>query len=324
MKFSNSLFFALCAATLQLSSYAADTQPYPSRPIRIVVPYLPGGAGDVVARTIAPKMGESLGQQTYIDNRPGGATKIGTEAAARAPGDGYTLFMATPASAVNVSLYTEMPYDLVRDFAPVVLIDISPQVLIVHPSLPVKSVKDLIALGKSQPGQLTFASSGIAGSVHLAGELFKSMARIDVVHIPYKGFAQALTDLLSGQVTMNFSTLQSALPHIKANRIRALAVTSARRSATQPDLPTIAEAALPGYEMVVWHALLAPAATPPEIIHRLNGEVLKALKLADVRRQLESVGVELVGSTPAELGAYVKTEIAKYARLVKNANIRPE
>ncbi len=311
-----------CAAALCASALLA--QSYPNRAVRIVVPYLSGGAGDVVARTIAQKLSETWNVSVYIDNRPGGATKIGTELAAKSPPDGYTLFMATPASAANVSLYQNMPYDLARDFTAVGLVDISPQVLVIHPALPVKNVKDLIALAKAHPGQLNFASSGIAGSVHLAGELFKSMAGINIVHVPYRGFTQVLVDLLSGQVAMSFSTLQSAYPFIKSGKLRVLAVTSLKRTPTAPDLPTVSEAALPGYEMVVWHMLLAPAATPPDIVNKFNAEIARALKQADVKTHFENLGVDVVGGSAAESNDYLKSEIVKYTKLIRNAGIKPE
>jgi tripartite-type tricarboxylate transporter receptor subunit TctC len=265
-----------------------------------------------------------LGRNVYVDNRPGAGTRIGTEAVAKAAPNGHTLLMATNASAINVSLHPMLPYDLLRDFAPVVLIDISPNVLVVHPSLPVRSVKELIALARAKPGELNFGSSGIAGSVHFAGELFKWMARIDIVHVPYKGFSQALTDLMNGQVAMSFNTMQSALPHVRAGKLRALAVTSAKRSPKAADLPTISEAALPGYEMVTWHALLAPAGVPQDIVARLNGEVVRILKVPEVLENFEKLGVQIVGSSPAELGAYVRAEVERYAHLVRVAGIRAE
>jgi len=311
----------LMGAGQSAGSYA---QTFPNRPVAIVVPYISGGAGDMVARALAAKMSESFGRNVYIENRPGGATRIGTEAVAKAAPNGHTLLMATNASTINVSLHPTLPYDLMRDFAPLVLIDISPNVLIVHPALQAHSVKELIALAKARPGQLNFASSGIAGSVHFAGELFKYTAGIDIVHVPYKGFSQALTDLLSGQVVMSFSTMQSAMPYRRAGRLRALAVTSALRSARAPELPTMAEAGLPGYEMVTWHALLAPAATPQDVVARLCAELLRILKLPDVRDNFEKLDVEIVGGSPVELGAYMKTEIERYANLIRVAGIRAE
>lgn len=277
-----------------------------------------------MARALAQRLTNTFGQSVYVDNRPGGGTKIGTEIVAKSPPNGLTLLLAGNTSTINVSLYPKMPYDLMRDFAPITLIDVSPNVLVVHVSLPVRSVKDLIALAKAHSGQINFSSSGIGGSVHLAGELFKSMAGIDIVHVPYRGFAQALNDLLSGQVSMSFNTMQSASPHIKSGRIRALAVTSTRRSVVAPELPTMIEAGVPGYEMVTWHALLAPAGTPPEVISKIQTETVNALKVPEIRNYLEGLGLDLVGSSPAELGEHLKSEIAKYQRLIMTARIRPE
>lgn len=321
---SATLAMIAVGAAAWIDASAADAQHFPNRPIRIVVPYISGGAGDGVARTIAQRLTETFGQSVYIDNRPGGGTKIGTEIVAKSPPNGLTLLMATNAATINVSLYPKMPYDLMRDFAPVMLIDVSPNVLVVHASMPVRSVKELIALAKAHPGEINFASSGIAGSVHFAGELFKSMAQIDIVHVPYRGFAQALTDLLSGEVTMSFSTMQSASPHIKTGRIRALAVTGRKRSSVAPALPTMAEAGVPGYEMVTWHAFLAPAGTPPDAISRIQTETVNVLKIPEIRKYMESLGIDLVGSTPGELGEFMKTEIIKYRQLIRTAGIRPE
>lgn len=320
---NTAVIFATCVGACE-HSIAADGQVFPNRPVRIVVPYIAGGAGDGVARTLAQRLTSTLGQSVYVDNRPGGGTKIGTEIVAKSPPNGQTLLMATNASTINVSMYPKMPYDLMRDFAPITLIDASPNVLVVHVSLPVRSVKELIALAKAHPGQINFASSGIAGSVHFAGELFKSMAGIDIVHVPYRGFAQALNDLLSGQVSMSFNVMQSASTHIRSGRIRALAVTSTKRSVAAPELPTMIEAGVPGYEMVTWHALLAPAGTPPEVISRIQTETVNALQVAEIRSYLESLGMDLIGSTSAELNEYMRAEIAKYRKLIMTAHIKPD
>jgi len=323
----NALCVALIGALLMAMSCAAHGQPaavYPSKPIRIVVPYLAGGAADVVARLVGQKMSESFGQPVLVDNRAGGAANIGSEYVAKAAPDGYTLLMGSPANTVNASLYAKMPYDVTKDFAPVVLMGTSANILVVHPSLPVRSVKDLIAFAKSRPGQLTYASSGNASSNHLSGELFKLLAGVDIVHVPYKGGGPAITDLLGGQVTMYFSSLPSALPFVRSNKLRALGVTSAKRAAAAPELPSIAESGVPNYALVAWHALLAPAGTPQSVIDKLNGEVVRIVNAPDVRPRLESQGVDIVGSTPAGLAAFIKEEIAKYARLVKAAGIKVE
>lgn len=297
---------------------------YPDRPIRIIVPYVAGGGTDAVARIIGQKLNEVFGRSVFIDNRPGGATIIGSELAAKASPDGYTLLLGSTSQAVNVSLYSKMPYDPVKDLAPITLIGTSSYLLVIHPSLPVTSARQLIALAKSKPGQLTYASAGIASAPHLAGELFKSLAGIDMVHIPYKGGSQAITDVIGGQVTMYFSSLASGFLQVKAGRLRVLGVTSAKRIAVVPDVPTIAEAVLPGYEFSNWFALLAPGATPQEIVARLNAEVVKVLGLPDVKERLADASVEIVGSSPQELGAFIKAEIAKNAKLVRSARIRAE
>ncbi len=301
---------------------AALAQSYPAKPIRIVVPYLAGGAADVVARLVAQKMTESLGQTVLVDNRAGGAANIGSDFVAKSPPDGYTLLMGSPANVVNVSLFAKMPYDILKDLAPVTLMGTSANILIVHPSLPVKSVKELIAFAKARPGQLTYASSGNASSNHLSGELFRSLAHVDLVHVPYKGGGPAITDLLGGQVTMYFSSLPGALPFVHSGKLHALGVTSAKRAAAAPELPTIAEAGLPGYAFVAWHALLAPAGTPQAVIDKLNAEVVRIVTSPDTKSRLENQGVDVVGGTPAGLAAFLREEIAKCAKLVKLAGIK--
>jgi tripartite-type tricarboxylate transporter receptor subunit TctC len=305
-----------------LSGAVAHAQTYPAKPIRIVVPYLAGGAADVVARLIGQKMSESFGQSVLVDNRAGGAANIGSEFVAKAAPDGYTLLMGSPANVVNVSLFAKLPYDILKDLAPIVLMGTSANILVVHPSLPVKSVRELIAFATARPGQLTYASSGNASSNHLSGELFKSLARVDLVHVPYKGGGPAITDLLGGQVTMYFSSLPSALPFVRTGKLRALGVTSAKRAAVAPELPTIAEAGLPGYAFFAWHALLAPTGTPQGVIEKLNAEVVRIVNTSDARTRLESQGVDIVGGTPAGLASFLKEEIAKCAKLVKIAGIK--
>ena len=301
---------------------AAHAQAYPSKPIRIVVPYLAGGAADVVARLVAQKMSEAFGQSVLVDNRAGGAANIGSEFVAKAAPDGYTLLMGSPANVVNVSLFAKLPYDILKDLVPIALMGTSANILVVHPSLPVKSVRELIAFAKARPGKLTYASSGNASSNHLSGELFKALAQVDLVHVPYKGGGPAITDLLGGQVTMYFSSLPSALPFVRTGKLRALGVTSAKRAAVAPELPTIAEAGLPGYAFVAWHALLAPTGTPQGVIEKLNAEVVRIVKTPDARAKLENQGVDVVGGTSAELAGFLREEIAKCARLVKIAGIK--
>jgi tripartite-type tricarboxylate transporter receptor subunit TctC len=289
-----------------------------------VVPYLAGGAVDVVARLVGQKMSESFGQTVLVDNRAGGAANIGSEFVAKSPPDGYTLLMGSPANVVNVSLFPKLPYDILKDFAPIVLMGTMANILVVHPSLPVKSVKELIAFARARPGQLSYASSGNASSNHLSGELFRSLAQVELLHVPYKGGGPAITDLIGGQVTMYFSSLPSALPFVRSGKLRALGVTSARRVAGAPELPTIEEAGVPGYTFVAWHALLAPAGTPQGVIDKLNAEIVRIVKSLDTRSRLEHQGVDVVGGTPAELAAFLREEIAKCAKLVKAAGIKIE
>ena len=317
------IFISLVAAWPG-AGYAQSQPAYPMKPIRIVVPYLAGGAADVVARLVGQRMSEAFGQPVLVDNRAGGAANIGSDYVAKSPADGYTLLMGSPANVVNVSLFAKLPYDILKDLTPIVLMGTSANILVVHPSLPVKSVAELIAFAKAKPGQLTYASSGNASSNHLSGELFRSLARVDLVHVPYKGGGPAITDLLGGQVTMYFSSLPSALPFVRGGKLRALGVTSAKRAAAAPELPTIAEAGLRGYAFVAWHALLAPSGTPQGAIDKLNAEIVRIVNSPDTRPKLENQGVDIVGSTPAELAAFLRGEIAKCAKLVKDAGIKIE
>ena len=315
-----SLLFLAAALT---AAPAALAQTYPTKTVRMIVAFPPGGTTDILARATAQKLTEAFGQQVVIDNRPGAGGNIGTELVARSPADGYTL-LASPGSTLtsNPAVYAKVPFDTVRDFAPVTIIAEVPNVLIVHPSLPVKTVKELIALAKTRPGQLAYASTGAGQSTHLSAELFKQMARVDMIHVPYKGSAPALTDMVAGQVTVMFDNMPSCLPFVKAGRLKAIAVTSTKRSPTTPELPTVAEAALPGFDVTVWFSVLAPANTPRDIVARLNGEIVKALKAPDMRERLSQQGAEPVGNTPEEFSAVIKRDLAKWSKLVKDANIR--
>jgi tripartite-type tricarboxylate transporter receptor subunit TctC len=315
-----SLLFLAAALT---AAPAALAQTYPTKTVRMIVAFPPGGTTDILARATAQKLTEAFGQQVVIDNRPGAGGNIGTELVARSPADGYTL-LASPGSTLtsNPAVYAKVPFDTVRDFAPVTIIAEVPNVLIVHPSLPVKTVKELIALAKTRPGQLAYASTGAGQSTHLSAELFKQMARVDMIHVPYKGSAPALTDMVAGQVTVMFDNMPSCLPFVKAGRLKAIAVTSTRRSPTTPELPTVAEAALPGFDVTVWFSVLAPANTPRDIVARLNGEIVKALKAPDMRERLSQQGAEPVGNTPEEFAGVIKRDLAKWSKLVKDANIR--
>ena len=303
---------------------AAQTANFPVRPIRIVAPYVPGGGVDFVARVIAAKLSETIGQQVIVENRPGGGTNIGSEFVVRAAPDGYTLLLGGVPNTANMTLFKKPPYDVVKDFAPVIQTTIAPNILAVHPSVPVRSVKDLIALAKARRGELTFASAGIGSSNHLSGEMFRIMAGLDIVHVPYKGGGAAVTDLIAGHVSMYFGTTPSTIPFVRSGRLRALAVTSLQRSRVTPDLPTMAEAALPGFDQSAWHGILAPAATPPPIIARLNSEVLRVLRMPDTVERMAAQGVDVIGNSPAEFAAFIKQDVVKYGKLVKSAGIKIE
>jgi tripartite-type tricarboxylate transporter receptor subunit TctC len=316
-------FFAICIAMLAAAlAQTASAQQYPVKPVRIIVPYLAGGAVDFVGRTLAQKLTESWGQPVVVENRPGAGSNLGAEIIARAPPDGYTLYVGGAANTVNVTLYHKLSFDFVKDLAPISLVTIAPNILVVHPSVPARSVKQLIALAKSKPGALNYASAGNASSNHLCGELFKTMAGVDIVHVPYKGGSGAVTALLSGEVTMYFGTMPSSLPNARAGRLRALAITSAKRSQTVPDLPTISESGLPGYDLSAWHGLFATAGTPPAVIDKLYREIARILALPEIRERMAVQGVDIVASTPAELAAYIQADIPKFARLVKAAGIQ--
>jgi tripartite-type tricarboxylate transporter receptor subunit TctC len=311
------------AVLLTLCSMAIHAQTYPTKPLRMVVPFPPGGTTDILGRVAAQKLSEALGQQVIVDNRPGAGGNIGTELVAKSPPDGYTL-LTDPGSTltINPSLFAKLPFDSLKDFAPVTILAAVPNLLVVHPSLPVRNVKELIALAKAKPGQLNYASSGAGQSTHLSMELFKSMARVSMVHVAYKGSSPAITDLLGGHVLLMFDNMPSALPHAKAGKLRGIAVSTARRSPVTPDVPTVAESGLPGFEVSVWFAVLAPAATPREIVERLNGILVKALQSPDVRERLSSQGAEPIGDTPADFTAVMKRDLVKWAKVVKDANIK--
>jgi tripartite-type tricarboxylate transporter receptor subunit TctC len=294
---------------------------YPTRPVRIIVPFAPGGGTDIIARIMAPRLAESLGQQVIVDNRPGGGTLIGAELAARAAPDGYTLFMGLNGTmAINPSLHRKLPYDPVKDFAPVTLVAIGPNVLVVHPSLPVKTVAELIMLARKHPNKLSYASSGIGGAPHLAGEMLKSMAGIELVHIPYKGAAPATTDLLAGHVQVMFAGLGPALPHVKSGRLRALAVAGARRTPALPETPTIAEH-LKGFEASSWFAVFVPAGTPKDTVARLHTDIVSVMARQDLQQPLLSQGYEPVTGTPVELAQLVREDTARWARVIREAGI---
>jgi tripartite-type tricarboxylate transporter receptor subunit TctC len=312
------LLHATLVALLALSAVGALAQSYPTRSIRLVVPFPPGGTTDILAREVGERLSVSLGQPVVVDNRAGAAGNIGADLVAKSAPDGYTLLMGTVGThAINASLYTKMPYDHVKDFAPVILVAGVPNVLEVTPSLPVNSVADLIKLAKDKPGQINFASSGSGTSIHLSGELFKTMAGVDMTHIPYKGSAPALTDLIGGQVQVMFDNLTSSLPQIKAGKLRAIAVTSAQRAQALPNVPTIAESGLPGFEASSWFGILAPAGTPPAVIARINADVDQWLKTADAKEKLLAQGAVAAGGTPEQFAAHIRAETEKWAKVVK-------
>ena len=317
---------ASLSAALALSAphAAAAAEPYPARPVRFVVAFPPGGGTDIIARSIAQKLGERLGQQVLVDNRPGAGGNIGTDIVAKSSPDGYTLLMGSAGPlAINASLFARMPFDP-KDLAPVTLAASTPNVLVVHPSLPAATVRELIALAKARPGEINFASSGHGTPAHLAGELFNSMAGVKLIHVPYKGAAPALADLLGGQVQLMFSTMPPALPHVKDGKLRALAVTSLKRSPAAPDLPTVDEIALPGFEANTWHGVVVPAGTPGAIVARLNREIVAILHLPDVVERLSGQGAEALGSTPEEFAAYIKSESVKWAKVVRDSGAKAE
>ena len=297
-------------------------QSYPSKPIRLVLPYPPGGGTDVIARPLAQKLTEQLGQQVIVDNRGGAGGNIGMEFVAKSPADGYTLLFALTAQyAVNPSLYPKLPYDPVRDYAPISLLANAPYLLVVHPALPAKSVAELVALVKARPGQLSYSSSGNGSGAHLAGEMLRSLARVEIVHVPYKGAGPAMPDLIAGQVQLSFITYTAAGPHIKTGRLRALGVTTAKRSPTLPDLPAIGET-VAGYDSAVWYGFAAPAGTPLEIVSKLNAEVLRVLAAPDFRSRITLEAVSPIGSTPEEFGSFMKSEIVRWAKVVKDSGAK--
>lgn len=302
----------------------APAQSYPSRPIRFVVAAAPGGGVDVVARLLAPRLTELLGQQVVVDNRAGANGLIGAELVAKAPADGYTWLFGTGQHTVNPSLVKKIPYDIVADFAPVSLVLHAPYFLMVHPLVPARSVKELIAVAKARTGKLNFGSGGIGSAAHLSAELFKTMARVDMVHVPYKGVGLALSDLVGGHLDLMFPAVASGIPHHKAGRLRGLGVTSPRRHPSIPEIPTIAEAALPGYETRSWYGVLVPAGTPQDIVNRLNAVFVKLVNTPEVRTALVAQGVDPATGTPQEFARFIKDELVRAARVIKAAGVEPK
>jgi tripartite-type tricarboxylate transporter receptor subunit TctC len=310
------------AAVQAAAALAQSKDVYPSKPIRLVVPFVAGGPTDIQGRILSANLSQRMGQQVVVDNRGGAGGNIGMDITAKAPPDGYTIVIATVGTwAVNPHLY-KLPFDVVKDFAPITQVSTSPGVLIVHPSVPAKSVKELIVLAKEKPGQLNYGSSGVGGFGHISGEMFDLMAGTKMTHIPYKSSAPSLTDLIGGQIQVLFNNTISTVPHVKANRVRALATTGAKRTPALPDLPTVAESGLPGYENSSWSAVAAPAGTPRPIIMRLHKEIIALLKQPEVAQKHAEVGADIIGSTPEEFHAYLKAEVAKFGKLVKAAGIK--
>jgi len=314
-----------CAALAAAAAGAAFAQAgYPGKPVRMVVPSSAGGGTDIVARIIAPELSKRLGQQVVIDNRPGAGTMIGIEVAAKSPPDGYTLLMGLSTLAINSALYKKVPYDPVRDFAPITVAVTSASILVVHPSLPVKTLKELISFARARPGQLNYASAGVGTYPQMTYELFLSMAKLKMVHIPYKGTAPAMIDMLAGQVATMAATVLTGLPHIRTGRLRPLGITSAKRNAVVPDIPTVAEGGLPGYESVQWYAVLAPAQTPRNIIAKLHTELVHVLHSPEIKKRFAADAAETVGNTPEEFARHIRSELDKWEKVAREAGIQPE
>ena len=313
-----------CVALLLAASAVAHAQGYPSRPVRLIVPTSPGGGTDISARMIAPKLAEYLGQQIVVDNRPGASTMIGVELVARAVPDGYTLLMGISSLAIAPYIQTKVPYDAVKDFAPVSQVVVLSNLMVSHPSLPARAVKELVAFARTRPGQINFAAGSVGSNPHLAMELFLSMTGLKMVHVPYKGQGPALIDLMAGHVSLSMANMLSALPHVKNGRLRAIGVTGAKRASVAPGIPTIAEAGVPGYEVVQWFGVLAPAHTPRDIIARLHAGIVRVVQDPAIRERFSSDGAETVGSTPEEFAAVIRADLSKWSKVIKDAGIKRE
>jgi tripartite-type tricarboxylate transporter receptor subunit TctC len=318
------ILMAALAAALVVSHVVDAQQAYPTKPVRLVVPSAPGGGTDITARVMAPKLSEFLGQQVVVENRAGAGTMIGGEVVARAAPDGYTLLMGISTLAINPAMYKKVPYDALKDFAPITQTVSLPNVLVVHPSLPAKTVKELVAFAKARPGQLQFASAGVGTNPHLAAELFLSMTGTKMLHVPYKGSGAGVIDVIAGHVPVMTPSILTGLPHAKTGRLRALGVTSAKRAGGAPDIPTIAEAGVPGYEAVQWFGILAPAGTPRPVVDRVHREAVRVLQSADIKERLQADGADPVANSPEEFAAFLRSESVKWAKVVKAVGIQPE
>ena len=315
----------IAAIALLPAARAAERAPeYPWKPVRLIIPFAPGGGADLTARMVGPRMSERLGQPVVYDNRPAAAGIIGAEIASKASPDGHTLLIATASFAANPSIYKKLPYDILRDLTPIALAVSSPLVVIVHPSVPAKTMQELIAYARANPNKLNYGSSGAGGPPHIAGEMLKSMAKIQMAHVTYKGIAPVLTALLGNEVQVSFGNIFVSQPHVRAGRLRALAITSAQRSQAAPDWPTVAESGLPGYETTIWFGFMAPTGTPKAVISRLNAEIVRILKLPEVSQSVISQGGDVVASTPEEFGKRLRGDIDKLAKVIRAAGIKPE
>ncbi len=312
---------AVCATGSAKESMGAAGSNYPSKPIRIVVPFTPGGSNDLVGRVLSQKFHETWGQPVIIDNRPGGGSTIGIDLVVRAAPDGYTLLTTSGGIAINVSLY-KLPFNPITDLSPVILLAQMPYLMAVHPAVPVKSARELVALAKAQPGKLIFSSSGAGTSAHLAMEMFRHMSHIDLLHVPYKGGNPAVTAVIGGEVQGTFNVITGVLPYARSGKLRALAVSSAKRADVAPDIPTVAESGVPGYEVIAWYNVFAPARTPRPVIDKLNSEINRMLKTPDVRERFQALGVAPLGSTPEALGKYLEFEVNRWAKLIKETGVK--
>jgi tripartite-type tricarboxylate transporter receptor subunit TctC len=312
------------AAALSLIAAASAAQTYPTKPVRVIIPFAAGGPADFLMRIVGPKLSETWGHPVILDNRGGANQMLGSELAAKSPADGYTLLMTTGGSAINVSLYPKLPYDTVKDFAPITLVATGPNLAVIHPSVPARTLAEFITYARSKPKQVVYASAGAGAPSHLAVELFSTMAKVEMIHVPYKGMAPGMTDLLGGQVQLAFPTISAGIGHARAGKLRALGVTTAKRSPAAPDVPTIAEAALPGFDASNWYGLVAPGKTPAALVKKVRDDVARVLAMPDVRERMLNQGMEPTSNTPDEFSAHIKSEIVKWAKVVKASGAKPE
>ena len=315
---------ALLLGAILITPLTAAAQQYPTKAIRFVVPFAPGGGTDIIGRVVAQALNDALGQPVVVDNRGGAGSTLGTEIVAKSPADGYTILFGNISLAFNATLYTKLRYDTIRDLAPISLSAVQPNILVIHPGLPAKNLKEFIELARAHPGKYNYASAGTGSGTHLAAELLKLQTKIDIVHVPYKGTGPALTDLLGGQINMMVSTFASALPHVKSGRMRALGVTTVKRSPAAPDVPTLIEGGVAGYDYSTWYGLLAPQKTPPAIVNKLRDEIVRIIRKPEVAARFVELGADPVGNTPAEFARQIESDIAIWAKVVKDSGIRAD